>query len=108
MRVRHELIAVPDDEMAGGAEDVDAVIGIGSVAEDALVLFIERIHRAPCERHGVVAQRASRRRRLDMLPGAALGGLTVAADDVEPSRLPEIRVAALVVCGNGCGRPSRA
>ena len=49
VRVRDDLVAVADDEMARAAADVDAVLGVGGVPEDLLVLFVEGVHRAPRE-----------------------------------------------------------
>jgi hypothetical protein len=49
VRVRDDLVAVADDEMARAAADVDAVVGVGGVPEDPLVLFVEGVHRAPRE-----------------------------------------------------------
>jgi hypothetical protein len=40
---------VGDDQMAGALADVDAVVGVGGVPDDALVLLVERIHRSPGE-----------------------------------------------------------
>src|SRR5262249_23670160 len=74
------------------------MVGVGGMAEDAIVLLVIGIHCAPCERDRV-AQRLGLWRRVDVLPGTALGDLTVAADDVEPSRLAEIPVIGLAVRG---------
>jgi hypothetical protein len=82
-------IVLSSDNVTGGAADVDAVIGVGGEAENALVLFVERVHRVPCERDGV-AQCRSLCRRVHVPPGAALHGLPVAADDVEPFRFAEV------------------
>jgi hypothetical protein len=49
VRVRDDLVAVADDEMARAAADVDAVVGVGGVPEDPLVLFVEGVRRAPRE-----------------------------------------------------------
>ena len=95
---------LPAPRGVGTAADVDAVIGVGGVAEDALVLLVERVHSAPCERDRVT-QRCCLRGRLDMLPGGASRDLTVAADDVEPPRLPEIRVRG--VGGRSAAAPRR-
>jgi hypothetical protein len=53
-----DLVFVSHDEVAGAASDVDAVIGVGGVAEDALVLFIKGVHHAPGEREGVAQCRS--------------------------------------------------
>ena len=42
------LAELPLDE-ARAAADVDAVVGVGGVPEDLLVLFVEGVHRAPRE-----------------------------------------------------------
>src|SRR5262249_39746960 len=98
VRARDEMVGVTNYEVSRGAADVDAMVRVGGVAEDALVLLVEGVHRAPRERDRV-AQRAGLRWRVDVLPGAALGDLAVAADDVEPVRRAEIRVSALMVGG---------
>jgi hypothetical protein len=45
---RDELVVFSHDEMAGAASDVDAMTGVGGVAEDTLVRFVRR-PRIPCE-----------------------------------------------------------
>jgi hypothetical protein len=94
--VGNDVIVLSDNEMTRGAADVDAVIRIGGVAENALVLLVEGVHQAPCERDGV-AQARSLGRRIRVPPGAASRGLAFAADDVEPVRFSEVRVGALVI-----------
>jgi hypothetical protein len=37
--------------MAGGRTDVDAVIGVCGMADDAFVFFIEGVDGPPCEGH---------------------------------------------------------
>ena len=77
--------------MARAVTDVDAVVGVGGVAEDAVVLLVEGVHRPPCERdlvfedRGVVGER-------DVLPGAPRS-VAGAADNLEPGGLAELGVA---------------
>jgi hypothetical protein len=42
-------IVLSHNEVPEGAADVDAVIGVGGVAENALVLFVEGVHRVTCD-----------------------------------------------------------
>jgi hypothetical protein len=50
MGVSNDLVVLPDEEMTGGAADVDAVIRVRGVADDPLVLLVEGVHRTPRER----------------------------------------------------------
>jgi hypothetical protein len=74
------------------------VIRIGGVAQDAFVLFVDRAHHAPGKGDGVAQCRCARR-RIHVLPCPALRDLAVAADDVEPFRVAEVRVPRLAVRG---------
>jgi len=72
--------------MSRAASDVDAVVGIGRVAENAILLLVEGVHRAPRE-SDCLAQCVRLRRRVDVLPGGAGRALPVVADHIEPSRV---------------------
>ena len=81
--------------MARGAADVDPVVGVGGVAEDALVLLVEAVHRPPRERDVVVEHRRVRGER-DVLPGGA-GRPARVARHLEPGGLAEVAVLAAVL-----------
>jgi hypothetical protein len=66
------------------------VVRIGGVADDALVLFVEGVHRAPGERDPV-AQRAGVFGEDGLAPGGVRGFL-VAGRDGEPGRVAEVPV----------------
>jgi hypothetical protein len=76
----------------GRAADVDPVVGIGGVAEDPLVLLVERVHRAPRQRD-LAFQELRVGGECDVLPGAA----SRPAGDLEPGGLTELGVRAAVV-----------
>lgn len=78
--------------------DVDAVVGIGGVPEDAVVFLVEGLHASPRERD-LVAQNGRMVGERGVLPGAAVR-LSCASDDLEPDGLAEVGVVAGVV-----GRP---
>src|SRR5262249_29620368 len=77
-----------DHEMPGGLTDVDAVITVGRMPEDPLILFIKSVHGPPCERDprpelpGVLGQ-------LDMLPCSSRRAALAATYGV-PGRKPEV------------------
>jgi hypothetical protein len=83
------------------AAHVDAVVRVGGVAEDALVLLVEPVHRPP-GRSGLALQDRGMGGERDVLPGAP-GRVPVAAHDLEPHGLAQVGVHAAVVC-----RPQRA
>ena len=76
--------------MPGAAADVDAVVRVGGVAEDALVLLVEGVHRAPRDGHLALQDRGVPGER-DVLPGRA-GGAARVAGDLEPGGLAELRM----------------
>ena len=55
--VRDDPVAVAHHQVPGGRADVVAVVRVGGVPDDALVLLVERVHRPPRERDPVVAAR---------------------------------------------------
>src|SRR6185437_9842359 len=76
--IGYDLVLVPNGQVPARLPDIYAVVGVGSMADDPLVFFVEGLHRPPRERHpalqlaGVVGQ-------LGVLPGgsrlAVLAGL---------------------------------
>jgi hypothetical protein len=100
--VRDDAIAVPHDEMARGGPDVDAVIEVRRVSDDALVFFVERVHRPPRECHPPV-QDACVPRQPGVLPRRVVGLASVHADR-EPSRLTEVAMLGdSLFCGQHAG-----
>jgi len=81
--------------VAGRVADVDAVVGVGGVTEDAVVLLVEGVHRVPRQRHlapqdgRVVGER-------DVLPGAT-SGMARAADDLVPRGLAKLGMLSAAV-----------
>jgi hypothetical protein len=98
MGVRDELIALPHDEVTGTASDVDPVIGVGGVAENAFVLFIERVHLPPRKRDAVV-ECCTLTGRVDVLPSAMGCDLATAVTYVEPFCFAKVAVPSPVVRG---------
>ena len=76
--------------MAAGLADVDPVVGIGGVADDPLVFFVEGVHGPPRERDPPL-QLAGVAGQLGVLPGRAGFALRPGPDGV-PGRRPEIPV----------------
>jgi hypothetical protein len=77
------------------------VVRVGGVAENAVVLLIERVHRPPRERDLAVEHRRVLGKG-DVLPGTARCPAH-ATDDLEPGGLAEVAVLAAVI-----GRSERA
>ncbi len=94
MAVGDDASALADDEVARGPPDVVAVIGVGGVPDDALVLFVERVHRPPGERDPALEDRGVGG-EIDVLPRGALGDRATGPDD-EPRGGPEVAVPGVV------------
>ena len=101
IRVGDDPVAGAHHETAGGSADVDAVVGVGGMPEDAVVLLVEAVHRAPRQRD-LVAEHGRVCGQRDVLPGAARG-LAGAADHLEPCGVAEVAMLAAVIA-----RPERA
>lgn len=56
VRIGDHAVAVTDDEMTRGGPDVDAMVGVGGIPNDAFVFFVERVHGTPAERNFEVTQ----------------------------------------------------
>ena len=96
-----DAVARAHDQVAGRATDVDAVVGVGGVPEDPVVLLVEGVHRPPRERD-LPGEEPRVRGERDVLPRPA-GGVTRAAGDLEPRGLAELGVLCAVA-----GEPERA
>ena len=64
-------VAVPYHQVARGLPDVDAVVRVGGVTEDAFVLLVEGVHRPPGE-GDPAAQVARVLREVGVLPRGPL------------------------------------
>src|SRR5206468_2044448 len=81
---RHQIgdaITVTDHEATGCLADIDAVVAVGSVAQDPFVFFIEGVHGGPGERDPSV-QFARVGRQVDVLPCASRRALLLRPDGV--------------------------
>ncbi|MFM0694639.1 hypothetical protein PQQ64_20400 [Paraburkholderia graminis] len=80
------------DQLPRSLPDIDAVVWIGRMADDPLVLFVERIHRSPGERNASLKfARVVRQSRV--LPCGALCN-PLASAHREPGARPEVGVLA--------------
>jgi hypothetical protein len=95
--VRDDAIAGADHEVARAVTDVNAVVGVGRVTEDAVVLLVERVHRGPRQRDLAAQDRRVVGER-DVLPGAARGPARL-TDDLEPGGLAELWVLGAALGG---------
>ena len=91
MRIGDHPVAVADDQMARGVADVDAMIGVRRVPDDAVVLFVEAVHRPPSECDAA----------------RELGGVC-RQRDVLPSGVGEAPLADAPRCTTACRRDRRA
>jgi len=89
--------AVTDNEVAAGLADVDAVVGIGGVADDPLVLLVEGVHGPPRERHPPL-QFAGVAGQVGVLPCHARPAVLAGADGV-PGGKAEVTVPGGVLAG---------
>ena len=64
------------------------MVEVSRVSDDAFVLFVERVHRPPRERHPSIQHGGIIRKR-GVLPGRMVGLTSIDADG-EPSRIAEI------------------
>src|SRR5215813_9732076 len=79
------------EQVAAGLANVDAVIAVGGVADDAFVLFVESVHGRPRERHPCL-QLTSVGGQFGVLPRRTRSAVLASADGV-PGRRPELAVA---------------
>ena len=86
-----------DDEVAGARADIDAVVVVSGVPEDAFVFFVEAVHRPPCERD-VPGEHRCVPGQVYKGPGCPFGAVAGAGDGGPPSRA-EVAVGGDAACG---------
>jgi hypothetical protein len=96
-RVGDRLSCYAHDEVAGARADVDAVIVVGGVSENAVVFFVEAVHRPPRERD-VLGEHRCVPGQVCVGPGGPFG-VAPGAGDGEPLSRAEVAVGGGAVCG---------
>ena len=86
-----------DDEVARARADIDAVVVVGGVSENAFVFFVEAVHRTPCERD-VPGEHRCVLGQVCVGPGCPFGAAAGAGHGEPPSRA-EVAVGSDAVCG---------
>lgn len=95
IRIRDHPVMMTDHEVARSLADVDAVVAVCSMANDPFVLFIECVHRRPCEGDPRL-QFARIGRQVAAFPRASRCALFTDADGVPGCKL-EIAMALKIV-----------
>ena len=98
MRIGDDAVAVADDEMPRRGPNVDAVVRVCRMPDDAFVLFEECVHRSPAERHPS-AQISRESGECDVLP-RGVGDLAPTGHQGVPLHLAEFAVLGASVLGD--------
>ena len=102
LSVRDHLAAIANHQMPRCGTDVDAMVEVGGVSDDALVFFVEGVHRAPGEGYSSL-EHCSVSSAANILPGGVLD-LTLGGLNREPFHRTEFGVlGSTVFCGQDAG-----